>query len=176
MPDFRRCYALGGTWFFTVALRDRRSRLLVDKIEALREATVWTVRRYPFRIDAFVVLPEHLHAIWTLPPNDTDFSIRWRMIKTRFVRALPTIEPLTRTMVERGERGIWQRRFWEHQIRDDRDFGQHADYCAINPVKHGLVRRAVDWPYSSFHRDLKRGIYDENWGATVEFRGDFGEA
>src|SRR5258707_938155 len=82
----------------------------------VREATRWTLQRYPFRIDAFVILPEHLHAIWTLPPDDTDFSIRWRMIKTRFVRSLPKTEPLTRTHVARGERGIWQRRFWEHLI------------------------------------------------------------
>ena len=175
MPNFRRRYVLGGTWFFTVTLRDRRSSLLTDNIDALREVTRWTVRHYPFRIDAFVVLPEHLHAIWTLPSDDTDFSTRWRMIKTRFVRTLPNVEPLTGSMVERGERGVWQRRFWEHHIRNDREFGHYADYCAINPVKHGLVQRAIDWPYSSFHRDMKRGIYNEDWGAQFDFPGDFGE-
>jgi putative transposase len=172
MPDFRRRYTPGGTWFFTVVLRDRRSRLLVEHIDALRDAIGWTLRHYPFRINAFVVLPEHLHAIWTLPPEDTDFSTRWRMIKTRFVRSLPATEALTRTMVERGERGIWQRRFWEHRIRDDQEIGRYASYCAINPVKHGLVRRAIDWPYSSFHRDVRRGLYDEDWGTAVEFHGD----
>jgi putative transposase len=175
MPDYRRRLVPGGCWFFTVTLLDRRSRLLTDNIDTLREATRWTVRRYPFRIDAFVVLPEHLHAIWTLPPGDTDFSTRWRMIKTRFVRALPNTEPLTRSRIERGERGVWQRRFWEHQIRSDEELGHYADYCAINPVKHGLVRRAIDWPYSSFHRDLRRGIYSEDWGTNVDLPGDFGE-
>ena len=121
------------------------------------------------------MLPEHLHAIWTLPPDDADFSSRWRLIKSRFVRALPNNEPLSRTRIERGERGIWQRRFWEHYIRNENEFGHYADYCAINPVKHGLVRRAIDWPYSSFHRDLQRGIYTDDWGTKIDLPGDFGE-
>jgi len=175
MPDYRRRFVPGGCWFFTVTLLDRRSTLLTDNIDALREATRWTLRRYPFRIDAFVVLPEHLHAIWTLPPGDTDFSTRWRMIKTRFVRSVPNTEPMTRSRVERGERGIWQRRFWEHHIRSHEEFGHYADYCAINPVKHGLVRRPIDWPHSSFHRDLRRGIYTVDWGTKVTLPGEFGE-
>jgi putative transposase len=175
MPDYRRRYVPGETWFFTVTLVDRRSRLLTDNIDALREATRWTRQRYPFRIEAFVVLHEHLHAIWTLPPDDTDFSTRWRMIKTRFVRTLAPTETLTRSRIERGERGIWQRRFWEHHIRNDEELGHYADYCAINPVKHGHVRRPIDWPYSSFHRDLRRGIYTENWGSKVDLPGDYGE-
>jgi putative transposase len=175
MPHYRRLRAPGGCWFFTVNLLDRRTTLLVDRIDALREATAWTMRRYPFRIDAWVVLPEHLHAIWTLPEGDADFSTRWRMVKTRFARALPPTERRDATRVARGERGIWQRRFWEHLVRDDDDFGRHVEYCAINPVKHGYVRRVVDWPYSSFHRDVRRGIFTEDWGSDVDVLGEFGE-
>jgi putative transposase len=175
MPNYRRRYVQGGCWFFTVNLLDRRTRLLVEHIDALREATAWTMRRYPFRIDAFVVLPEHLHAIWTLPEGDADFSTRWRLIKTRFARAIPKGERLNPARVVRGERGVWQRRFWEHLIRDEDDFGRCADYCAINPVKHGHVRRPADWPYSSFHRDVRRGIYDEDWGTDIDLSAEFGE-
>jgi len=175
MPNYRRWYEPGGRWFFTVNLLDRRQRLLVEHIDRLREATAWTMRRHPFRIDAFVVLPDHLHAIWTLPENDADFSTRWRLIKTRFATALPRTEWLSRTRAARGERGIWQRRFWEHLIREEDEFGRYADYCAINPVKHGHVRRAADWPYSSFHRDVGRGIYAADWGAHIDIPGVFGE-
>lgn len=175
MPNYRRWYAPGGCWFFTVNLLDRRKRLLVEHVDALREATATTMRRHPFRIDAFVVLPDHLHAIWTLPEDDTDFSTRWRLIKTRFAMAIPKTEPLSPVQAARGERGIWQRRFWEHLIREETEFGRYADYCAINPVKHGHVRRAVDWPYSSFHRDVRRGIYSEDWGVDIDAPGAFGE-
>jgi putative transposase len=121
MPNYRRAFAQGGSWFFTVNLLDRRSSLLVDRIDALREATRWTQARYPFHIDGVVVLPDHIHAIWTLPPNDTDFPVRWRFIKTQFAKLIPKGEPLSRIRQARGERGIWQRRFWEHLIRDEGD-------------------------------------------------------
>jgi putative transposase len=112
MPNYRRAFVPGGCWFFTVNLLDRRSSLLTDEIEAFRKATQWTWRKYPFHIDAFVVLPDHLHAIWTLPPEDADFSIRWRMIKSRFARSMPKRERSSPVRQARGERGIWQRRFW----------------------------------------------------------------
>jgi putative transposase len=175
MPNCRRRFEPGGCWFFTVNLLNRRSSLLTDNIRALREATRRMLRRYPFRIDAFVVLPDHLHAIWTLPPGDSDFSTRWRLIKTRFARAIPRGEWLSSTRVKRGERGVRQRRFWEHLVRDENELGRYIEYCAINPVKHGLVTRAVDWPYSSFHRDVKRGIFSEDWGVDTEVEGEFGE-
>jgi len=175
MPNYRRAFVPGGTWFFTVNLLNRRSDLLTQRIEALREATQWTLSRYPFRIDVFVVLPEHMHAVWTLPPDDMNFSIRWRMIKTRFARAIPKTEYLSRTRQARGERGIWQRRFWEHLIRDEDDYAHHIEYCYINPMKHGLVARIQDWPYSSFHRDVQAGIFPEDWAGEIDMPGEFGE-
>jgi len=175
MPNYRRAFVPGGCWFFTATLLDRRNHLLVEQIDALREATHRTRERFPFHIDAFVVLPDHIHAMWTLPPEDAEFSLRWRQIKIRFAKAIPKGEPLSPTRRARGERGIWQRRFWEHLIRDDRDYARHVEYCYINPVKHGLVRRVRDWPHSSFHRDVGAGIFPEDWAGEAEQAGDFGE-
>ena len=155
MPNYRRAFVAGGSWFFTVNLLDRRSCLLVDYIAALRDAVHATQQRSPFHIDAMVVLPDHLHAVWTLPENDFDFSVRWRLIKVQFSKSVPKGEPLTETRRARGERGIWQRRYWEHLIRDERDYRHHMDYCWFNPVKHGLVANVEDWPFSSFHRDMQ---------------------
>jgi len=139
MPNYRRAFVPGGCWFFTVNLLDRRRRLLTDHVEALRAATRTTQARHPFAIDAMVVLPDHIHAVWTLPPGDADFSLRWRLIKIDFAKAVPKIEPRSLVRRARGERAIWQRRFWEHLIRDDDDFSRHVEYCYINPVKHGWV-------------------------------------
>ena len=129
MPNYRRAFVPGGCWFFTANLLDRRSRLLTDEIETLCEATRRTLKRHPFRIDAFVVLPDHIHAIWTLPEGDPDFSTRWRLIKIVFSKAMPTTERRSKVRRARGERGIWQRRFWEHLIRDDDDYRRHVEYC-----------------------------------------------
>jgi putative transposase len=139
MPDYRRNRVPGGTFFFTVNLLDRRSNLLVARIDALRNAVRQVRARAPFHIDAWVVLPDHMHCLWTLPQGDADFPGRWRAIKTAFAKSLPTGEPRSPVMTGRGERGIWQRRYWEHTIRDDRDFAAHMDYTHFNPVKHGLV-------------------------------------
>jgi putative transposase len=155
MPNYRRLFIPGGCYFFTVNLNDRNSRLLVDHIEALRVAVRDTRARFPFEIDAMVVLPDHLHAIWTLPEGDMDFAVRWRWIKIRFSRSIPNNEPRSASRTGRGERGIWQRRYWEHLICDDRDLDAHIDYCWFNPVKHGLVANVEDWPYSSFHREYR---------------------
>jgi putative transposase len=175
MPNYRRAFVPGGCWFFTVNLLDRRRALLVDHIETLREAIAATRQTHPFTIDAFAVLPDHLHAIWTLPPDDFDFSTRWRLIKSRFARALPKVEQLGFVRLRPNERGIWQRRFWEHLIRDEIDFARHVEYCYINPMKHGLVTRVRDWPYSSFHRDVRAGLFPEDWGGDTGMIGDFGE-
>jgi len=132
--------------------------------------------RHPFRIDALVVLPDHIHAIWTLPPGDADFSTRWRLIKIEFSKAIPRTERLNKARRARGERGIWQRRFWEHLIRNEEDYRCHVDYCYINPVKHGLVRRVCDWPFSSFHRDVAAGLFPQDWAGDFDPAGEFGEA
>ena len=175
MPNYRRAFIPGGTWFFTVNLLERKNNdLLVREIDLLRETVRAVRKRYPFYIDAWVVLPNHMHAVWTLPLGDADFSKRWRLIKSGFSRALPKTEYLSNVRKMAGERGIWQRHFWEHSIRDETDFERHVDYVHINPVKHGLVDRVVDWPYSSFHRQVENGVYPENWGAnlTLEVEGD----
>ena len=162
MPNYRRAFVSGGCWFFTVNLFDRRSQLLIEHIGALREAVRATQRRYPFHIDAMVVLPDHIHAVWTLPDNEFDFSIRWRLVKVRFSKSIPKGEWLTEARRARGERGIWQRRYWEHLIRDERDYRHHIDYCWFNPVKHGLVANVEDWPFSSFHRDRREYVAPRN--------------
>jgi putative transposase len=175
MPNYRRAFVPGGCWFFTVNLLERRQTLLVDHIATLRDAVAHTRQDYPFEINAFVVLPDHMHAVWTLPTGDADFSTRWRLIKTRFAKALPKQERLSAVRAKRHERGIWQRRFWEHLIRDEADYARHVEYCLINPVKHGLVSRVPDWPHSSFHGDVGRGIFPLDWAGEVGVEGQFGE-
>lgn len=170
MPNYVRAFVPGGTFFFTVALLQREQRLLIEHADALRQAFRDVRRRRPFTIDAIVVLPDHLHCLWTLPPNDSDFSTRWRLIKGAFARGIETGEPLSERRVRKAERGIWQRRFWEHAIRDERDFAAHADYIHFNPVKHGHVERAADWPHSSFSRFVQAGIYTLEWGASEVIR------
>jgi putative transposase len=167
MTEYRRANTPGATYFFTVNLAERRGNyLLVDRIDALRSALSLVKSLHPFRIDAMVVLPEHLHALWTLPPGDSNFGLRWGLIKAAFSRCIPAGERRRNSRVLRGERGIWQRRFWEHQIRDDQDFAAHADCLHYNPVKHDLATRAVDWPHSTFHRFVERGVYSRDWGVS----------
>ena len=149
--------------------------MLVDHIDALRATVAKTRERCLFVIDAVVVLPDHIHAVWTLPPGDADFSLRWRLIKQRFARGQPKHERISAVRRARHERGIWQRRFWEHLIRDEADYARHVEYCYINPVKHGLVSRVRDWPHSSFHRDARAGIFPEDWAGDVDANGAFGE-
>ncbi len=133
-------------------------------------------RHHPFLIEAVVVLPDHLHAVWTLPENDSDFAIRWRLIKTVFSRALPAGERISASRASKGERGIWQRRYWEHTLRDDADFEKHVNYIHFNPVKHGHVARVKDWPHSSFHRMVRLGIYSLDWaGDANDNERSFGE-
>ena len=141
----------GGTYFFTATLLDRASGLLVAQVDKLRHATRDVRGRMPFYIDAWVVLPDHMHCIWTLPPGDDDDSGRWRALKKAFTKSIPATERRSAVQLRRGERGIWQRRFWEHTIRDDRDYAAHMDYIHFNPVKHTLVAHPADWPFSSFH-------------------------
>jgi putative transposase len=163
MTSYGRNFVSGGTFFFTVNLAERRLRLLTGHIDLLRAAFRATRLRHPFTIDAVVVLPDHLHAIWTLPEGDADFATRWRLLKSSFSRALPAGERISNSRLRKGERGIWQRRYWEHTIRDETDLARHIDYIHINPVKHGHVTRVRDWPYSSFHRMVRLGTYPEDW-------------
>ncbi|NNE79593.1 MAG: transposase [Silicimonas sp.] len=152
MSNYIRPKISGATVFFTVTLADRASRLLTERIDALRHAVRITRAERAFGIDAWVVLPDHMHCVWTLPVDDSDYATRWRLIKSRFSRQLPKgkLRPSHR---RRQERGIWQRRFWEHHIRDAADHAAHIEYCWFNPVKHGYVDEPEEWPYSSFHRD-----------------------
>ncbi|MGA8277014.1 MAG: transposase [Rhodanobacteraceae bacterium] len=168
MTNYRRDRTAGGSYFFTLNLADRRSHRLVEHIELLRAAFRAVKATHPFVVDAIVVLPDHLHAVWTLPSNDADYALRWRLIKTRFSRSLPRGEPRVASRQGKGERGIWQRRYWEHRIRDDRDFAAHVDYVHINPVRHGLVAATRDWPYSSFRRYVREGTLAPDWAQAPD--------
>ena len=175
MPDYRRNRVPGGTYFFTANLLDRRSGLLVTHIDALRSAVRGVRERAAFHIDGWVVLPDHMHCIWTLPPGDADYSGRWRALKKAFTKALPATEPRSAVRVSRNERGIWQRRFWEHTIRDGRDYVAHMDYVHFNPVKHGLAAHPGEWPFSSFRRCVAAGLYPASWCGGRDEPGDVGE-
>jgi putative transposase len=162
MVFYRRNFIPGGTYFFTVALTDRKRDWLVRHINLLRLAFRRAKRERPFTIDAIVVLPEHLHCVWTLPPGDADYSHRWRLIKACLSKDLLLAgAPIHQSA--KGEYNVWQRRFWEHTVRDEADLLAHVDYIHYNPVKHGLVTRVSDWPYSSFHRFVRMGWLSADW-------------
>jgi len=176
MTSYRRNFIAGGSFFFTANLADRRQRPLTDHIGSLREAFRYVAGRHAFTIDAIVILPDHLHAIWTLPKGDIDYSLRWRLIKTTFSRALPAGEAVSNSRKSKGERGIWQRRYWEHTLRDENDLVRHVDYIHFNPVKHGYVTRVSDWPHSSFHRMVREGVLPGDWAGDCDGDGsNFGE-
>jgi len=170
MPQYIRAFVPGGAFFFTVTLLERRRKLLTENIDHLREVFEGARRRRPFTIEAIVILPDHLHCIWTLPAGDADFSTRWHDIKARFAAQIPREERLSTRRLQKGERGIWQRRFWEHVIRDEADYARHVDYIHYNPVKHRQVTRVADWPYSSFQRYVERGFYNLDWAADDNLR------
>ncbi len=172
---YRRATVAGAAYFFTVNLADRQSALLTEYITDLRHAIRRIKHAHPFRIDAWVVLPDHLHMIWTLPPDDMDFATRWMLIKATFSRAMPAGEKRSASRITKGERGIWQRRYWEHLIRDEDDLARHVDYIHINPVKHGLATRAADWAHSSIHRHVRLGMINADWAGVITVNGDFGE-
>jgi len=174
MTDYRRARVPGAMWFFTVGLVERRgNRLLVENVDALRSAFRNVQARHPFRMDAAVIMPDHLHCIWSLPEGDADYSTRWALIKAAFSRSLRPTERRSPSRVKRSERGIWQRRFWEHLIRNEEDYRRHVDYIHWNPVKHGYVDFVAEWPYSSFHRFVRNGMYPVDWGGgeRVEISG-----
>ena len=176
MSHYRRSLIPGGTYFFTVTLADRSSALLVDDIDRLRAVYADAQRKLPFETIAICVLPEHLHAVWSLPAHDANYSRRWSLIKSGFSRSVQAAATRSASHAAKRDKGVWQRRFWEHQVRDDDDLQRHVDYVHFNPVKHGLVARAADWPHSSFHRYAERGWLPADWGLAQEAMvGRFGE-
>jgi putative transposase len=175
MPQYRRAKINGSTFFFTVVLADRSSNLLVDQIDRLRQAYRAVQERRPFETIAICILPDHVHAIWALPGGDADFSTRWGLIKSGFSRGLEA-QPRSESKIAKREKGVWQRRYWEHAIRDEADLERHIDYIHFNPVKHGHVTRVADWPHSSFHRYVERGVLVADWGGDMkDILGSFGE-
>ena len=180
MSSYRRSRVAGASYFFTVVTHQRAPLFLLQQFrKSLRHAMQQVMLQYPFTIDAMVMLPDHLHCIWTLPTGDMSYSRRWSVIKRLVSQEVSNLEHGSGNMtgirhchehsasrIQRRESSIWQRRFWEHQIRDDRDFENHVNYCYWNHVKHGYVQRVIDWPYSTFHRDVKKGLFPLDWGIS----------
>lgn len=183
MPNYRRSKVEGGTFFFTVVTYGRQPILTNPwSIAILREAWENTSARFPFKTDAVCFLPEHIHAIWTLPEGDLDYSKRWseikRLFSMKYSKEKGIAVPINESRKKRGEAAIWQRRFWEHTIKDERDRKCHVEYIHYNPVKHGYVLRTADWKWSSFHKFVEKGLYPEDWGDTDNFsdlKFNFGE-
>jgi len=168
--QYRRAYTKGACYFFTVVTEKRQALFADDvNIKLLRNAFHTVMQKRPFIIDAVVILPDHLHCIWTLPADDADFSTRWRLIKTKFSKQCDKQYKLkpNANRINKKQQAIWQHRYWEHQLRDEQDFAQHMDYIHYNPVKHGYVDSAVDWEYSSIHRYIKQGLMDKYWGTDI---------
>lgn len=168
MPNWRRASIPGGTYFFTVVTEGRRRLFDSERARHLLGETIRHCRsRWPFKLDAIVFLPDHLHSIWSLPPDDSEYSKRWAWIKKNFTEKWlgegGDEAPVTEGKKRDGRRGVWQAKFWEHAIQDEADFDRHFDYVHYNPVKHGYARCPNEWPWSSFHRWVRQGVYDENW-------------
>lgn len=167
--QYRRAFTLGGSYFFTVVTQRRRPIFAAAAaVEILREAFRAVRKTRPFEINAFVVMPDHLHCIWTLPPDDADFSTRWRLIKTWFTKHYPdTLRPIPDPARKaKQEQALWQHRYWEHLLRDENDYARHIEYIHYNPVKHGYVSAPTDWPYSSIHRHIAAGFVSPDWGRS----------
>lgn len=168
--QYRRAKTPGGTYFFTIVTY-RRQKLFdtPQTVDLLRQAFRTVKQQHPFTIDAIVVLPDHLHCIWTLPDGDADFSKRWRLIKSEFSRKCPDEFKHfpNKSRISKKEQAIWQRRFWEHQIQDEKDFVNHVEYIHLNPVRHKLAQAPKDWEYSSFMSYVRRGLYPSDWGSAL---------
>jgi len=159
MSQYRRLYLQGGCYFFTVVTH-ARTPILIDNFTRLKDAFYHVKKSLPFQMEAIVILPDHLHCIWNLPESDQDFSTRWKLIKHYFSIGMKASKSL------RNEKNIWQNRFWEHLIRNEKDFNRHMDYIHYNPVKHQLVKSPKDWQYGSFKKCVEQGLYDVNWGKS----------
>ena len=181
MSHYRRANTAGATYFFTVVAYRRQTILCDESIRrALRDAIAEVRTNRPFSVDAWVLLPDHLHCIWTLPPDDADFATRWSLVKRRVSMVCGEryrrAEWLTPSKRKHRESTLWQRRYWEHQLRTEADYARHVDYIHYNPVKHGLCRSPQEWLYSTFHRYAGAGIYPADWGASAaRIEGGFGE-
>ena len=176
MPQYIRAKFKGSVFFFTVVLAERPSNLLIEEIDRLRKSYRTVQESLPFETVAVCVLPDHIHCIWALPEGDADFSTRWSRIKSGVSRGLDPGKSRSASKMVKREKGIWQRRYWEHAIRDDADLERHVDYIHFNPVKHGHVTRVTDWPHSSFHRYVEDGLLAADWGGDMkDIRGAFGE-
>jgi putative transposase len=176
MSRYRRAIVPGGAFFFTIALADRSSDLLIREVDRFRDSYRSGQQKRAFETIAICILPDHLHAVWALPADDSDFATRWNLIKSGFSRGLSSAASRSASKAARREKGIWQRRYWEHLIRNDEDLARHVDYIHYNPVKYGLVSRVSDWPHSSFHQHVKRGLLPLDWGGDVRIAaGSFGE-
>jgi len=163
MSNYHRLYSKGGIYFFTLVTSERKPLLCEAKaLSRLKTAFHYSIKKYPFRIRGLVILPDHIHCIWQLPKDDHDFSIRWNMIKRYFSIGM------NGDTNHRREKNIWQRRFWEHLIRDEEDFQRCLDYIHYNPVKHGYVNRPCDWTFSTFKNNVKKGFYEMDWGSDIE--------
>jgi putative transposase len=173
MSDYQRCYVAGGSYFFTV-VTERRAPILVNDMarDCLREAYRHCLQILPFQINAMVMLPDHIHAIWTLPTDDCDYSKRWGIIKKHFTQSWLALggfeQKISKSKLRYRRRGIWQKRFWEHTLRNQQDYNHHFDYIHYNPIKHGVVKMLSDYPYSSFHRWATLGVYPDSWGAQYD--------
>jgi putative transposase len=164
---YRRANSPGSSFFFTVVTFDRRKIFDNEQAVALLRRAIEVVRaQRPFKVEAAVILPDHLHMLWRLPDGDSDYATRWRLIKSYFTRRWPGARdyPTTLSRQSKGERAVWQRRYWEHLIRDEADWRKHVDTIHYNPVKHGLTRAPGLWRYSSFHTFVKQGYYALDWG------------
>lgn len=177
MSNYIRNYQTGATYFFTINLRDRASSLLTIYIDELRLAYQKVQQKMPFTTDAIIILPDHIHAMWTLPQNDYDYSTRIRLFKSHFSKQLPVQIKQTnnKSRQKRGETGVWQRRYWEHTIRDELDYQRHMDYIHYNAVKHGYVDSPMLWQYSTFRREVNKGRYDLYWADAQSHGLEFGE-
>jgi putative transposase len=170
---YRRVRTNGGTYFFTLVTHNRRKFLCtLENVALLRSVLKTVMVRHPFTIDAMVIMPDHIHALWTLPEGDHDYAIRWSLVKSGFTRNCneKCKGVLSASRIARKQQAVWQHRFWEHKIRDEADFECHADYIHYNPVKHGIAKTPADWKYSSFHRYVKEGIYPLDWGSSEEMK------
>ncbi len=173
--QYRRALFPGASYFFTLNVQNRESNLLIQRVDALRFAVRRVQQRHPFYIDAIVIMPDHWHMIMTLPHADRAYAQRLSLIKSTFSRQIAPDEIISDSRQKKRERGIWQRRYWEHIIRDETDYDHHVNYIHYNPVKHGYVKNPSDWQYSSIHRFIRQGILDESWACSNDFNKSFGE-